>query len=102
MLKVSHCLVYLTFTVIACLLCRVLAEYLCHTTVNVFRRLFRPFTYSLSIPCLLLSPFPFFFTDRPLQHSHRQPEQFNKVQHIVSYLDTDTVLFQSSVSNHPV
>ena len=28
--------------------------------------------------------------------------KFDIVQHIISYLDTDTVLFQSSVSNHHI
>jgi hypothetical protein len=102
MLQVSRCLVYLTFIVMH--VYYVVCKQHIYVTLQLHILSILFCLYTLSIPCLLLSLFPFLQTalcstaiDNP-----NNVTKFDLVQHIISYLDTDTVLFQSSVSNHHI
>lgn len=60
--------------------------------------------YKVSLfKCCMYSYFPFFFLQTALCSTAidnpNNVTKFDVVQHIMSYLDTDTVLFQSSVRN---
>jgi hypothetical protein len=104
MLEVSHCVVYLTFIVmhVYYVVCRqhIYVTQQSHISLSI---LF--FVHSLSMPCLLLSLLPFFLQTALCSTAIDNPNsltKFDLVQHIISYLDTDTVLFQSSVSNRHI